>query len=259
MSNEITVSAIQTSLVWENKKENLKNFEDKISTLSTSTDLIVLPEMFSTGFTMNPKNVAENMNDESVTWMKNIATKNNIAIVGSLVIEESNNYYNRCVFVHPNGTIETYDKRHAFTLAGEDKEYTSGDEKLIVDFKGWKICTLICYDLRFPVWSRNVEGYDLLIYMANWPKPRINAWDALLKARAIENMSYVVGVNRIGVDENEYVYSGHSKMIDSLGNVLIDLEENEEGIITATFSKSTQNEVRKKLNFLNDKDKFTIH
>ena len=199
------VAIIQTALIWENPNANRIQFEEKIRGIEQNVDLIVLPEMFSTGFTMNPETVAETMNGETISWMQTLAKHKNSAITGSLVIVENGKYYNRLVFVLPSGEIKHYDKRHLFSLAGEEKVYTKGKTKLIIEYKGFKICPLICYDLRFPVFSRNVEDYDVLLYVANWPKPRINAWNALLKARAIENMCYVVGVNRIGEDQNNHV------------------------------------------------------
>lgn len=258
MKNELRVVGIQADLVWENPTQNLAFFDEKIRNLPKETDLVVLPEMFTTGFTMEPKNVAEKMNGNAVSWMIKMAQENNLALTGSLVIEDDNNYYNRLIFVHPSGKIETYDKRHSFTLAGEDKAYTSGNKKLIIAYKGWKICPLICYDLRFPVWARNTENYDLLIYMANWPIKRIKAWNTLLKARAIENMSYVVGVNRTGTDANNYEYSGNSVVVDYLGDEISNLPKNEIGIIEATLIKSNQQKVREQLGFLNDKDDFNI-
>lgn len=259
MKNELHVVGIQADLIWENPAENIKFFEDKIKTISANTDLVVLPEMFTTGFTMQPKNVAESMNSLSITWMKKIAKEYDIAITGSLVIEDDNQFYNRLVFIKPSGKIDVYDKRHSFTLAGEHEVYSSGTEKIIIDFKGWKICPLICYDLRFPVWARNTENYDILIYMANWPDTRIKAWRTLLKARAIENMSYTIGVNRTGLDANNYQYSGSSLIFDYLGETLSNLAENEVGIISAVLKKDHQNKVRNKLGFLNDKDSFTIN
>lgn len=248
---------IQTSLFWENTNKNRAYLTEKINSISQYVDLIVLPEMFTSGFTMNPKNAAETMQGESISWLKKIAQEKNCAITGSLVIEENGNYYNRLVFVFPSGEIQYYNKRHLFTLAGEDKVYTSGKEKLIVNYKGFKICPLICYDLRFPVFSRNVEDYDVLIYVANWPKPRVNAWDILLKARAVENMSYVIGVNRTGVDENSLEYVGHSQAIDFLGNIIQEPLETEE-IFVVELNKNQLLETRKKLAFLNDKDQFTL-
>lgn len=220
-------------------------------------DLIVLPEMFSSGFTMNPKAVAETMNGETIAWLQHLAKAKVCAITGSLVIEENGKYYNRLVFVYPNGELKTYDKRHLFTLAGEDKVYTAGKEKLIINFKGFKICPLICYDLRFPVFSRNVEDYDLLLYVANWPKPRINAWDILLKARAVENMSYAIGVNRIGMDENELEYVGHTQAVDFLGNYLLEAQETD-GVFIVELDKEKLLETRSKLAFLKDKDSFKL-
>ena len=258
MKNELRVVGIQADLVWENPTKNLTFFEEKIKSLSKDTDVVVLPEMFSTGFTMKPENVAEKMNGNAVSWMIKMAQENNLAIIGSLVIEDDLKYFNRLFFVHNTGKIETYDKRHSFSLAGENKEYTSGNKKLIVDYKGWKICPLICYDLRFPVWARNTENYDLLIYVANWPIKRIKAWDTLLKARAIENMSYTIGVNRTGTDANNYNYSGNSVIVDYLGDEISNLPKNEIGIIEATLIKNSQQKIRKQLGFLNDKDDFNI-
>jgi omega-amidase len=251
------IALIQTSLSWENSNENKALLQEKINAISQYVDLIVLPEMFTSGFTMNPENVAQTMQGEAISWLKETAKSKNCAITGSLVIEENENYFNRLVFVFPTGEIQTYDKKHLFTLAGEDKVYTSGEEKLIVEYKGFKICPLICYDLRFPVFARNVEDYDVLIYVANWPKPRTNAWDILLKARAVENMSYVIGVNRIGTDSNNHEYIGHSQAVDFLGNYILEPQENE-GVFTVELDKNALLETRSKLGFLNDKDDFKI-
>ena len=246
---------IQTDIVWENPSKNRRIFQEKINTLTESVDLIILPEMFTTGFTMHPNLVAETMNGATISWLKKIAKAKNCAITGSFVITENNNFYNRMVFVFPNGEIQYYDKKHLFTLAGEDKIYTSGKEKVIVNYKGWKICLQVCYDLRFPVFSRNIENYDLLIYVASWPKVRTNAWDILLKARAVENLSYVIGVNRIGTDNNNLEYIGHSQIIDELGNFIIEPTE-KEGVFIADLDKNKMLETRNKLNFLEDKDEF---
>ncbi|MCF8319807.1 MAG: amidohydrolase [Flavobacterium sp.] len=251
------VALIQAPLVWENPKQNRNYFEDKINSIKETIDLIVLPEMFTSGFTMNPKAVAESMQGETVLWLQVLAKAKNAAITGSLVIEEKGNFYNRLVFVFPSGAIKTYDKKHLFTLAGEDKAYTSGTQKLVFEYQGLKICTLICYDLRFPVFARNTEEYDVLIYVANWPKPRINAWDALLKARAIENMCYTIGVNRMGEDPNKHDYPGHSQVIDELGNYLIAPQEIE-GVFITTLNKNTLEATRQKFGFLNDRDAFTM-
>lgn len=251
------IALIQTSLIWENPNENRRLIQYKINAISQYVDLIVLPEMFTSGFTMNPKNVAETMQGKTILWLQNLAKAKNCAITGSVVIEENGKYFNRLVFVFPNGEIQYYDKRHLFTLAGEDKVYIAGTKKLIVDYKGFKICPLICYDLRFPVFSRNLEDYDLLIYVANWPKPRVNAWDILLKARAVENMSYVIGVNRVGLDNNNHEYVGHSQAIDFLGNCIIEPYETED-IFIVELNKEKMLETRSKLAFLNDKDEFKI-
>jgi len=251
------IALVQAPLIWENPKQNRNYFEEKINSISETIDLIVLPEMFTSGFTMNPKSVAESMQGETVSWLQVLAKAKNSAITGSLVIQENGNFYNRLVFVFPSGEIKTYDKKHLFTLAGEDKVYTSGTQKMLFEYQGFKICPLICYDLRFPVFARNTEDYDLLIYVANWPKPRINAWDALLKARAIENMCYTIGVNRIGEDPNQLHYPGHSQAIDELGNYLIEPQENE-GIFVTTLNKKTLVETRQKFGFLNDRDGFTM-
>ena len=248
---------LQTNLIWENPAENTRLIEHQIANLNELVDLIVLPEMFTSGFTMNPKVVAETMQGETISWMKKIAKENNSAITGSLVIEENGNYYNRLIFVFPDGSLQYYDKRHLFSFAGEDKKYTAGKDKLIVEYKGFKICLLICYDLRFPVFSRNVENYDVLIYVANWPKSRINAWDILLKARAVENMCYVIGVNRVGFDGNNHEYVGHSQVVNYLGNYEIKPTENE-GLFVTLLDKEILHEARKKMAFLVDKDEFIL-
>lgn len=214
--------------------------------------------MFPSGFTMNATKISESMEGETVSWMKEWASKKNAAIVGSLVVEEHGKHYNRLLFVHPNGRIDSYDKRHTFTFAGEHETYASGNHKLIVEYKDWKICPLICYDLRFPVWARNVEGYDLLIYVANWPKIRMVAWDTLLRARAIENMCYCAGVNRVGLDGNNHEYSGNSATYDALGNRLDSIVPGDETIEMVTLSKSDLDFQRKKFNFLQDRDSFSL-
>jgi predicted amidohydrolase len=212
---------------------------------------------------MNPSVVAETMQGKTVLWMQSLAKAKKSAITGSLIIKENDNFYNRLVFVFPSGEIQFYDKRHLFSLAGEDKVYTSGKEKLIIEYKGWKICPLICYDLRFPVFSRNAEEYDVLIYVANWPKPRINAWDILLKARSVENMCYTIGVNRIGFDKpvrrgkNNLEYTGHSQAVDFIGNYIIEPQENE-GVFITELNKEKLLQTRKKFNFLNDRDRFEL-
>jgi omega-amidase len=251
------IALIQSTLVWENPKANRNHFEEKINAISENIDLIVLPEMFSTGFTMNPEIVFETMEGETIQWLQSLAKAKKSAITGSLVIQENNNFYNRLVFVFPSGEIEVFDKRHLFSLAYEDEFYTSGNQKLIVEYKGWKICPLICYDLRFPVFSRNTENYDILIYVANWPKSRIQAWDVLLKARSIENLCYTIGVNRVGFDDNNFEHNGHSQAVDYLGNYILEPQETE-GVFIVELNKEKLLETRKKLGFLNDRDDFEL-
>tara|TARA_R110002050_G_scaffold94765_2_gene197193 strand:+ start:45925 stop:46704 length:780 start_codon:yes stop_codon:yes gene_type:complete len=258
MQNQLKIALIQSDLVWENPKQNRENFSNKINTISEDVDVIVLPEMFTSAFTMHASKVAETMTGDTVLWMQKLASKTSAAIVGSLIILEENKHYNRLLFVEPSGKITYYNKRHTFTLAGEDKVFSAGTEKVIIEYKGWKVCPLVCYDLRFPVWARNVENYDVLLYVANWPKPRISAWDALLKARAIENMSYVIGVNRVGVDGVNMEYSGHSAVYDVLGNIKTDFEPSKEQIEIVALEKRHVEAYRNKLKFLNDKDTFNL-
>ncbi|WPR71871.1 amidohydrolase [Flavobacterium sp. NG2] len=251
------IALLQSPLIWENPKANRIAFEEKINAIASDIELIVLPEMFTTGFTMNPERVAETMRGETVQWMQSLAKAKTAAITGSVVIEENGNYYNRILFVYPSGEVQHYNKRHLFTLAGEEKIYTAGKEKLIVDYLGWKICLMVCYDLRFPVFSRNSENYDVLIYVANWPESRILAWDSLLRARAIENLCYTIGVNRVQNDANALNYNGHSQLIDSLGNYIVSPQE-EEGVFISEIDQAELIANRKKFNFLNDADSFEI-
>ena len=258
MKNELNIVGIQSSIVWEKPAANLEYFGQQISKLPSTVDLVILPEMFTTGFSMNPISIAETMEGPSIKWMVTTAKTNRMALVGSVVIKENAQYFNRLFFIHPNGHIETYDKRHLFTLAKENDQYTSGKERLIVLYKGWRICPLICYDLRFPVWSRNTNEYDLLVFVANWPSIRIHAWDTLLKARAIENMSYCIGVNRVGKDENGYEYNGHTAIYNFLGEKLSRTIEGKENILQCVVSKNELQKIRQKLNFLEDQDAFKI-
>lgn len=249
------VSLIQSDIIWEDKNSNLRKYQEQIDKIE-STELIVLPEMFTTGFSMSPKNISEKMDGETIQWMKQNAHKMNSAICGSIIIEEDDKYFNRFIWVNPDGSTHQYDKRHLFSYAGENDNYTPGDSKIIIEYKGWKICPLICYDLRFPVWSRNSEDYDLLIYVANWPDKRKSAWKSLLTARAIENQCYVIGVNRVGEDSKNY-YSGDSSLINALGETLYTNSHIEE-IYSNTISKYDLNKVRTQLPFLNDKDNYKI-
>ena len=258
MQEELVVSLIQSDLVCEKPELNRAHFQKKIQTIENKIDVIILPEMFTSGFTMNASWVAETMEGTTVSWMKDLAKSKNAGIMGSLVIVENSKFYNRLLFVEPSGLIHQYNKRHTFTLVGEHEVYTAGDDKIIVDYKGWKLCPLICYDLRFPVWSRNTEDYDVLIYVANWPKPRVSAWNALLKARAIENMSYCIGVNRVGIDGVKSQYSGHSAIYDVLGEEITDFQPHEEQIEIATLEKRHIIAYRNKLKFLDDRDEFSL-
>ncbi|AWX44248.1 Hydrolase YafV [Flagellimonas maritima] len=256
MSLELKIALVQSALIWEDPDANRAMFAKKIAAIRSSVDLIVLPEMFTTGFTMSPKNIASSEGSKTVKWMQRISREKNVAITGSIVFTENDENYNRLFFCFPNGKYEEYDKKHTFTLAGEHEVYTAGKSKLIVQYKGFKLKPLICYDLRFPVWSRNTEDYDIILYVANWPKPRIDAWDTLLKARAIENMSYCIGVNRIGLDNLGHEYSGHSAVYDTLGNQ-ISYSEDEE-ILYATLVKQHIDSTRNKLKFLEDRDDFNL-
>ena len=246
------ITTIQYDIVWEDKVTNLKNLTSKINTIQS--DVIVLPEMFTTGFTMDPKPFAESMTGKTIQWMKEISLLKDLAICGSIIIEEGGKYFNRFIWVNPDGTIYHYDKRHLFL--NEDGNYTPGDKKLIIEYRGWKICPLICYDLRFPVWSRNSEDYDILIYVANWPNKRKLAWRSLLVARAIENQCYVIGVNRVGEGDG-LVYSGGTSLINALGEVQYTNSHIEEDW-TSTLSKYDLDKIRNQLPFLRDRDNFSL-
>lgn len=256
MKEKLEIALVQTSLIWEDPESNRKKFDEKLGSISQNIDLIVLPEMFTTGFTMSPKSIDVSEGQKTLNWMQQKAKEKEAALMGSIVFFEDSTFANRLFLVEPNGKISTYDKRHTFTLAGEGKIYKAGTEKLIVDYKGFKICPMICYDLRFPVWARNTEDYDALIYVANWPKPRITAWDVLLQARAIENMAYCIGVNRVGADEMGHQYSGHSGVYDCLGEQIA--FSCQEEIVYASLSKEHLIAIRKKLKFLEDRDVFTL-
>jgi omega-amidase len=255
--NDLKISLVQTALHWENAEANLEMLTKKIAHLQGKTDLIILPEMFTTGFSMNVEKLAENMDGNALQWMKNQTKKLDSVITGSLIIKEGKSFYNRLIWMRPDGTYDQCDKRHLFTLAKEHHSFTAGTEKLIVELKGWKICPLVCYDLRFPVWSRNVEEYDILIYTANFPAKRKYAWQQLLKARAIENQCYVLAVNIVGEDGNGFAYAGNSAVINPMGRVEEEIE-NVEGIINQSISKEEVDKVRRKLPFLNDRDDFNI-
>lgn len=257
MAETLHIALLQTSLAWESPEENRSAIAQKLEALRKETDLVVLPEMFTTGFTMQPERIAESEGPKTIQWMGAMALKCNAAICGSIVFREADGrYYNRFFFITPEGQQHAYDKRHTFTLAGEDKVYTAGKEKCLVDYKGFRICPLVCYDLRFPVWSRNVEGYDLLLYVANWPAPRVHAWDILLQARAIENMAYCAGVNRVGTDANGHSYAGHSAVYDCLGHSIAYSEK--DIVLYASLNKTHLRETRERLKFLDDRDSFSL-
>lgn len=253
------ISLIQTNIIWADKKANLSKTEEKLALLVGKTDLVVLPEMFSTGFCTDRLDLAENMQGETVQFLVSCAKKYDLAIAGSFIATENNTFFNRAFFVFPSGEIKTADKRHLFSMGGENKLFTSGDNKLIVNYKNFNVCVLICYDIRFPVWSRNVNNeYDLLIYVANFPHARIQVWDTLIKARAIENQSFVCGTNRIGTDGMNIYYSGHSVLRDFNGKKLLSFDENEENIKTIEIEKEKLDDFRKKYTFWKDSDQFEI-
>lgn len=258
MSENLKIAVLQVDLVWENPSENRALFSKKIEHLDQDIDLIVLPEMFSTGFSMNAENLAEEDQGETFKWMQQVAFQKKSAVTGSLIIKDNGKYYNRLYFIYPDGAFKTYDKRHTFTLARENETYAAGNQRLILEYKGWRICPLICYDLRFPVWARNTEDYDLLIYVANWPETRINAWDILLQARAIENMSYCIGVNRCGRDGNKHVYNGHTAVYDCLGKAFFENDMESEFTQIVSLDKLHLIETRNKLKFLQDRDSFSL-
>ena len=275
----LTITIIQTDLTWEDKAANLSMLEKKILGIQGRAEVVVLPEMFSTGFSMNPYELAETMDGETIKWMKRIAADKNIILTGSLIIANDNQgessdgspdghqYFNRLIWMLPNGQYGIYDKRHRFAFAGEDEHYIAGTKRLIASVKGWRVNLQVCYDLRFPVWSRqapsneseNVEGpeYDLLVYVANWPERRSHAWKTLLQARAIENQAFVVGVNRVGNDGNQVHHAGDSMVVDPLGEVLYHKHE-EEDIFTITLDKSHLDSVRARFPFWKDADRFWI-
>lgn len=263
------VTLIQTEIFWENREKNISHFTDLINGIKENTNLIVLPEMFTTGFTMNPKKNAETANGETLHWLKKTAVSKNAVITGSVSIEESGKYYNRLFWVEPNGSVTHYNKRHLFRMANEDEYYTQGSEKMIAQLNDWKICPLICYDLRFPIWSRNkfvksetkklgTWQYDVLIYVANWPEVRNYPWKQLLIARAIENQCYVIGVNRIGKDGNGFSHSGDSVVVNPRGEIISNTKANTESVETITLDKNYLEEFRKIFPVGLDADEFSI-
>jgi len=259
MNNDLKVTIVQTNLAWEDVDANLSNFSKKLESIEPSlTDIIVLPEMFNTGFTMNASSVAELMNGKTMDWMAKVASEKKSVVTGSMVIKDGNNFFNRLIWMRPNGTSEFYNKRHTFRMAEENKTYASGNKKIIMEVEGWKICPQVCYDLRFPVWSRNTGDYDVLIYVANWPERRSYAWRQLLIARAIENQSYVVGVNRIGKDGKDIEYTGYSVVLNPKGELISNTKQNVESVETVTLSYQDLENYRNEFPVALDADKFSI-
>lgn len=262
---DLTITLVQSDLHWEDPSANLLAFEEKILQLRQPTQLILLPEMFTTGFSMRPDLWAEDMEGEGVRWMKRLAAARKVILAGSMMIREEGAYYNRLVWMLPDGQMGYYDKRHCFGLAGEPDHYQPGRRRFIASVNGWRVNLCICYDLRFPVWSRQTvtpgaeqPEYDLLVYVANWPEARIHAWRSLLVARAIENQCYVAGVNRVGTDGHGIVHEGHSMVVDPLGQILAE-EVGEEAMVTYRLDKVLLQDIRKRLPFWRDADAFTIY
>jgi omega-amidase len=254
---DLRVSLVQADLRWHDAAANRILLEEKIRQLP-ETDLVILPEMFTTGFSMEAAALAEEMSGDSVAWMQQMAEQTNAVVMGSLIIKEEDKYYNRLIWMRPDGTHAQYDKRHLFRMAGETEVYTAGQERLVVELKGWKICPMVCYDLRFPVWARNTPvAYDVLIYIASWPDRRRFAWTTLLQARAIENLAYTVGVNRVGTDAKGHYYSGDSAAYDLLGATLFHAEH-QEAVETITLSRAHLEETRTKLPWHLDADSFQL-
>lgn len=261
---DLVFSCIQADLIWEDRNANLSHFENYLAQVPSNAHIVVLPEMFSTGFSMNAAGLAETMEGPSISWMREQAIQLKKIITGSLIIEENGRYFNRLIWMQPNGTFYFYDKRHLFGFAGEDKQYAAGEKRIIVQVNGWKINLQICYDLRFPVWARQAPptedaspSYDVLLYVANWPERRISAWDVLLKARAIENQAYVIGLNRVGNDNNNIYHNGSSSIIDPWGEVLWNLKDSS-GVHTEVLRYEPLQQAREKLPFLKDGDRFAI-
>ena len=258
----LTVTTIQPDLQWEDKSANLRRLEEKIDGIGVHTELVILPEMFSTGFSMRPELLAEPMDGPTVAWMRTRATRKKIILTGSVIIEEEGQYFNRLIWMLPNGQYGYYDKRHRFAYAGENEHYSAGHKRLVASVKGWRILLLVCYDLRFPAWSRQaaedgLPEYDVIIYVANWPERRSLAWKTLLQARAIENQAYVIGVNRVGNDGNNIAHSGDSMIIDPLGEILYHGVGKEE-VFTLTLEKEKLDAIRERFPFWKDADRFHI-
>lgn len=258
MMSTLKITTFQAYLFWENIDKNLQNLSLRLSSIREKTELIVLPEMFSTGFTMKAETLAEEMDGKTMTWMHQQAVKFESVVTGTIIIKEQGKFYNRLIWMRPDGSYEYYDKRHLFGLGKEDDTYTAGEKKLFVELNGWKICPIICYDLRFPVWLRNKgDDYDMLLVVASWPERRSLHWRTLIPARAIENQAYVVAVNRVGHDGNEVYHSGDSMCIDPNGNVVY-YKPNDEDLYTFTINKDEVEKSRRAFPFLKDADDFKL-
>lgn len=258
MVENLKISCIQADLAWENIDQNLAKFSQLLYQVPLDSEMVILPEMFTTGFSMNSANLAEPMDGKTFNWLKTEAKKHKKIILGSAIIQDENKYYNRCITMFPDGKFYTYDKGHLFRMEKEHEDFTKGDSKTIFEHKDWRINTMICYDLRFPIWSRNIGDYDLLIYIASWPESRREVWNTLLKARAIENQAYVVGVNRIGKDGEGISYSGDTVIIDPKGQIIEKAQDYKEEIISAELSLNELNAFREKFPVFLDADKFKI-
>lgn len=257
MKNEIRITLVQTALHWEDIPANLAMFDKKLEELAGKTNLIILPEMFSTGFSMRPEKLAEAAGGHTTRWMAAKARNLNAVVTGSLIVRDGGRYFNRLIWMRPDGSFESYDKKHLFGLGDETAHYTAGDKKLITELNGWKVCPMICYDLRFPVWCRNVEHYDLYINIANWPEKRAGHWNTLSRARAVENLCYVAAVNRVGKDGNGFAHSGDSQVIDPAGNILYH-KTGEEDVFTITLERTAITRARRMFPFLRDMDRFEL-
>ncbi len=260
---DLKVSIVQTDLIWEDIPANLLKIENQIKAVDKSSDLIILPEVFNTGFPVDPHKFAEKEGGITLEWMANIAKQKNCVITGSILFEEADKFYNRLIWMHPNGNYDSYSKRHVFTLGDEADSIQPGRESKILTLKDWNIKPLICYDLRFPVWAKNTYseigfGYDILIYVANWPEARAFVWKQLLIARAIENQAFVIGVNRVGKDGSDNNYSGDTQIINPKGQIISDFEANTEQVKTFTLSRKSLQDFRSKFNVGLDWDLFSI-
>lgn len=255
-SNSLRIGLAQIDISWENREANIMHLQSLMQ-FEDYVDFLLLPEMWSTGFTMSPETMAEHTPGPALTWMTEQAQKFNLVIGGSIAVEDNGYYFNRWYCVYPDGQVLKYDKRHLFSYGKEDLHYAAGHSRVVIDIKGWKIMPVICYDLRFPVWCRNNNGYDLMVVVANWPTPRIQHWDTLLRARAIENQSYIAAVNRIGSDGNGLHYPGHSSIYDMNGIALMEMKD-KEGIGVFDLDHTVLNQYREHFRFLQDRDAFTL-